>query len=380
MRSARRPQESEAGSWFSLTPALLEQLSGPGLAIPDVRAPLDLAILERMVREHPPLGSPAGWHVRFGRELNASDDRKHFTTARRGLPIVEGKHLTAFAVDTAAATLRIAPRRSRTAARPAEHVRPGAARVQGCRQRDEPYDAHRRGRASRVRDDSHPLLSADAPQHGSAAGALRALQQLPCEFPRAASGLHACLAGGDGRGAGSASARRDSLYAELLRCARIVDRGPCAPPAAADMHALAARAYGLTHEEFAHVLSSFPLVPAEERQQALESPMWTARRDSEVPDSHNDLQAPGSRPRRASGADEPWRLEPRACWFPMWSRNFSSGGQRRSSVGSQQRRHRTPDQQRKDNGRVDHEFPIALAGRTRRSTRPRALLAWPSAP
>jgi hypothetical protein len=69
------------------------------------------------------------------------------------------------------------------------------------------------------------------------------------------------------------------LYGDLLRCARVLAADPADGPAAADMHALAARAYGLTHEEFAHVLSAFPLVPAQERQQALESPMWTARRN-----------------------------------------------------------------------------------------------------
>jgi hypothetical protein len=72
---------------------------------------------------------------------------------------------------------------------------------------------------------------------------------------------------------------RTALYAGLLRCAKVLTADPAHRPAAADMHALAARAYGLTHEEFAHVLSTFPLVPAEERHQALESPMWTARRD-----------------------------------------------------------------------------------------------------
>ena len=69
------------------------------------------------------------------------------------------------------------------------------------------------------------------------------------------------------------------MYADLLRCARILAADPADLPAAADMHATAARAYGLTREEFAHVLSSFPLVPAEQRQHAFESPMWMARRD-----------------------------------------------------------------------------------------------------
>ena len=98
---------ADADGWFSLTPALLEQLSGPGLAIPHVRSPPDLAILAKAACGQPPRGTPAGWNVRFGRELNASDDRDHFTPGGRGLPVVEGKHVSPFGVDTAAATLRI---------------------------------------------------------------------------------------------------------------------------------------------------------------------------------------------------------------------------------------------------------------------------------
>ena len=56
----------------------------PGLAIPDVRSRLALAILEKVGGDHPPLSSAAGWHARFGRELNASDDKKHFTTGGTG--------------------------------------------------------------------------------------------------------------------------------------------------------------------------------------------------------------------------------------------------------------------------------------------------------
>jgi hypothetical protein len=272
-------EESEAGSSFSFTPALLEQLSGPGLAIPDVRAPLDLAILERMVREHPPLGAPAGWHVRFGRELNASDDRKHFNTARRGLPIVEGKHLSAFAVNTAAATLRIAP--------------DAAARLLDRRNTFGRARLAFRDVASATNRTT--LIAAIVPAGCVTTHTLFCLrtrlsmdQQLvlcalfnsyPANFlVRLRVSTHVSLAVMDTVPVPRPHAGT-ALYVELLRCAKLVTADPAHRPAAADMHALAARAYGLTHEEFAHVLSTFPLVPAEERQQALESPMWTARGD-----------------------------------------------------------------------------------------------------
>jgi hypothetical protein len=64
----------------------------------------------------------------------------------------------------------------------------------------------------------------------------------------------------------------------LLRSARVLTAHPAHVAAAADMHAAAAHAYGLTREEFAHVLASFPLVPAEQRQAALESPVWSRHR------------------------------------------------------------------------------------------------------
>jgi hypothetical protein len=53
----------------------------------------------------PCLSDPAGWHVSFGRELNATDDRRHFGAT--GLPVLEGKHLQPFRVAPEAATQRI---------------------------------------------------------------------------------------------------------------------------------------------------------------------------------------------------------------------------------------------------------------------------------
>ena len=272
-------QDSEAGGWFSLTPALLEQVSGPGLAIPDVRSPLDLAILERAARDHPPLGSPAGWHVRFGRELNASDDRKHFTTGRRGLPVVEGKHLTAFAVDTAGATFRITPQtaarlldRSNTFGRPRVAFRDVASATNrttliaavvpaGCVTTHTLFCLR-----TRLGMDQQLVLCA-------------LFNSYPANFlVRLRVSTHVSLAVMDALPVPRPHAGT-SVYADLLRCARILAADPADLPAAADMHATAARAYGLTREEFAHVLSSFPLVPAEQRQHAFDSPMWMVRRD-----------------------------------------------------------------------------------------------------
>ena len=74
-----------ADPWFTLrvTPALLEHLSGRDLAIPDLRTPIDLAIAERAAMLFPPLGDERGWAARFGRELNATDDRTYFRAGRQ---------------------------------------------------------------------------------------------------------------------------------------------------------------------------------------------------------------------------------------------------------------------------------------------------------
>jgi hypothetical protein len=93
-------EPAETSPWFTVrvTPALLERLTGASLVLPRLVAPIDLAIADRAAALFPPLGSAAGWAARFGRELNASDDRGAFRDGGRGLPIVDGKHLEPFHV------------------------------------------------------------------------------------------------------------------------------------------------------------------------------------------------------------------------------------------------------------------------------------------
>ena len=79
-----------------LTAGALERLSGPSLSIPYVRSVADVAILERATTLFPPLGHDNGWRARFGRELNATDDRDAFRPGRHGLPVLDGKHVSPF--------------------------------------------------------------------------------------------------------------------------------------------------------------------------------------------------------------------------------------------------------------------------------------------
>lgn len=101
-----------ADPWFPirLTPSLLRRLSGDDMAIPDLRSPMDLAIAERAAALFPPLGQDSGWGVRFGRELNATEDRGRFSSSGRGLPVVEGKLMEPFRVRLDAARWSLAQR------------------------------------------------------------------------------------------------------------------------------------------------------------------------------------------------------------------------------------------------------------------------------
>ena len=92
---------------LALSPALLRRLSGNDLDIPDLRSPRDLSILERAAASFPSMASGDGWNARFGRELNASDDRRHLVGSGQDLPVVEGKQLGPFAVRVDACRYRI---------------------------------------------------------------------------------------------------------------------------------------------------------------------------------------------------------------------------------------------------------------------------------
>jgi hypothetical protein len=89
---------SEPSGAIRITSETLQQLSGPSLDIPDLRHRLDLVILEKAVSLFRPLGAEEGWDAHFGRELNATEDRAAFRTDRRGLAIVDGRHLEPFRV------------------------------------------------------------------------------------------------------------------------------------------------------------------------------------------------------------------------------------------------------------------------------------------
>src|SRR6266511_1120832 len=75
---------------------LIRHFSGEGLAVPEIESERDRAILARVLSVAPPLGGAEGWGARFGRELNATDDRPH--VGECGLPVLDGKHIERYRV------------------------------------------------------------------------------------------------------------------------------------------------------------------------------------------------------------------------------------------------------------------------------------------
>jgi len=123
-------EEPEAADpWFNvgLHAPLLERLSGDTLTIPWLRAPMDVAIAERSAALFPQLGSDQGWSARFGRELNATEDREVFRQAGKGLPVVEGKQIEPFRVDLASSRWSIRERDASARLRNERYTRPRLA-------------------------------------------------------------------------------------------------------------------------------------------------------------------------------------------------------------------------------------------------------------
>jgi len=101
--------DDDSTSAFSvrLTRQFVERASGSDLAIPEVRTSFEAALLDRINERFPPLSAADGWNVRFGRELNATDDSRHFTDSAEGLRVLEGKHIEPFRVSLDGSPRRI---------------------------------------------------------------------------------------------------------------------------------------------------------------------------------------------------------------------------------------------------------------------------------
>jgi len=251
--------------------ALLERISPGELAIPDVRSPEDLALLEKLTELAPALGEADGWGVEFGRELNATDDARHFVRGGEGLPVLEGKHVEPFAVSVPGDVRRLpsgdAKRLARTSA---AWTRPRLA------YRDVASATNRLTLIATVVPANcvtvHTLFCLRTPlsprDQAYLCGVLnsfvanylvrlrvtthvttRIVSRLPVPRPREESPL------------------RRRIAALSLRLQRSAE--PEKSPDYASLQAAVGHLYALTGPEFRHILSTFPLIEDTTRQDAL---------------------------------------------------------------------------------------------------------------
>jgi hypothetical protein len=251
-----------------LSPALLERLSGAALTIPHLCTPTDLAIVERAAALFPPLGSEAGWNARFGRELNATDDRDAFRPGRHGLPIVDGKHIEPFRAGLDAIDRSISAADARRLLRSDRHQHPRLA------YRDVASATNRLTLIAAVLPagcvSTHTVFCLRTPlprrAHDFLCGLFNSfvvnylvrlrvtthvttatVERLPIPTPPSAPGA----------------------FTEIAALARLLARRDDAN-AFARLNARVAALYQLTSEEFEHLLGTFPLISIDIRRETLQ--------------------------------------------------------------------------------------------------------------
>ena len=249
---------------ITVTPAFLAALAGDKLTIPELRAKIDLQILDTIVHSVPRLDDRGGWGVRFGRELNATDDRAHFHTGRSGMPVLEGKHIEPFRAHPEHSALRISNRRAGGRLDAASTYITPSARLSRRRKHDQSPLVDFGHSARARRHDPLVVLSENAASRRRPGISMRHAEQLRGELPRASD--HDDAPGLDNRG----SAACTETSARFRRFRR--DRGVVPSPAPRNsgvaytrIQALAARCYRLSEREFEHVLGTFPLVDHSDR-------------------------------------------------------------------------------------------------------------------
>jgi hypothetical protein len=252
---------------ITLTPELLTRLSGDQLTIPELRKAIDLRIAEK-ASAAPALGSSGGWGARFGRELNATDDRAVFRPARpphssesRGwLPVIEGKQLTPFAIDLHASRFSLRESDARSRLRTQTFMRPRLA------YRDVASSGNRLSLIAAIVPagcvTTHTVFCLKQAMSAADQHVLCALlnSYVANFLVRQRIGTHLSAVIVE-RLPVPRPERGSILYEELRALASKLAIARADVTAAARLQARAAQAYDLSEEELLHVLDTFPLVP-----------------------------------------------------------------------------------------------------------------------
>ena len=274
---------------LTLTRRLLARISGEeDLGIPGLASDLDLRIVDRITATVPRLGSEHGWNVRFSRELNASDDRGSFgpsTGNPDALVVVEGKQIDSFRVALERCRFEL-----RTDARTASRVS-GAPRVA---YRDVASATNRLTLISAIVParavTTHTLFCLKSPLDTQSQHVLCALLNsfIANYLVRLRVQTHVTVALVSNLPLPHVSAG-DAWFARLASLSEAI-AGARTPfedmREYAELQAIAAQLYGVTAEEFEHVLGTFPLIKRNVRAQCLshfrDIPSDTNHRDTET--------------------------------------------------------------------------------------------------
>ena len=261
-------EPADAADWFRvhLTPATIERISGPELAIPSLRDATDLAIVERAAALFPPLGAASGWSARFGRELNATEDGAAFHPDGV-IPVFEGKNVEPFRITRHNVRHHIHPR--------------DAARLLPDRRYQRPRLAYRDVASATNRVtliaallpadcvSTHTVFCLRPPLSLRAQHFLCGLfNSLVVNFlARLRVTTHVTTALVERLPIPTAESA-PAAFREIAALARVLARRDD-PEAFACLNARVAELYQLTSDEFERVLGTFPLMPIEGRARAL---------------------------------------------------------------------------------------------------------------
>jgi hypothetical protein len=265
-------EASTASFPVRLTRRFIERTSGAELAVPEVRTASEAALLDHLNERFRPLSAADGWNVAFGRELNATDDSRHFTESAGGLPVLEGKQIEPFRVCLDTCRRRIPESMaSRLLGKSASYQRPRLAYREVA------------SASNRL-----TLIAAIVPGHVVTTHSLFCLKTAvsPTEQAFLCGVLNSFVANflvrlfvtthvtaaTIGRLRVPQFGSDDPLFREIADlAARLSHRDGAWARRYARLQGLVAHAYELDEEQFAHVLSTFPLIDAAVREDALGS-------------------------------------------------------------------------------------------------------------
>jgi hypothetical protein len=239
------------------------------MAIPDARTHDDVAVAARLAFAHPAAGDEDGWGLRFGRELNATDDKAHFSAhAHDALPVVEGKQIQPFSYDLARSRNFI----SRAAA--AALIADRAFTRARLAYRDVAASSNRVTLIAAVLPadvvTTHTLFCLKTALHDDVQHFLCGMFNsfVANYFVRLRVNTHVTVGVID-RLPLPCPDREGRAFKDMVALARYLSSHPADPEAAAFHQALAARIYGVTAREFEHILGTFPLVNRPVRDAAM---------------------------------------------------------------------------------------------------------------